>query len=105
VELSASVSERLLQVVDKRIDPYARRDALDQLTREAFLVLASDWAFSVSHDNAAQYARGRAQGHAARFFKLAEALEGYDDDESDALAADFRSLTYPFAHLDARGLL
>ena len=105
VELAAAVSERLLQVVDKRVDPYARRDALDQLTREAFLVLASDWAFSVSHDNAAQYARGRAQGHAARFFKLAEALEAYDDDEADALAADFRSLTYPFAHLDARGLL
>jgi 1,4-alpha-glucan branching enzyme len=105
VELSAAVSERLLQAVDKRVDPYARRDALDQLTREAFLVLASDWAFNVFHDNAAEYARGRAAGHAARFFKLAEALEAYNDDEADTLAAEFRVSTYPFAHLDARGLL
>lgn len=35
--------------------------AADQLAREAFLLSASDWAFMITRDSAAQYARQRAQ--------------------------------------------
>ena len=42
----------------------AATPVLDQLAREALLALASDWAFMVSKDTAAGYARDRAAAHA-----------------------------------------
>jgi 1,4-alpha-glucan branching enzyme len=70
------------------------------LTREAFLALSSDWAFMVTHDSAAAYARHRAHEHARRFHALADRIEAGRD--SSRLTAEFAAVDGPFAHLDAR---
>jgi 1,4-alpha-glucan branching enzyme len=72
-----AVADRLLDVVRRCAGPASpRRTDLDDLAREALLVLSSDWAFMVSRDSAAGYARERHDGHVARFHALADAVEG-----------------------------
>jgi len=47
------------------------RDTLgDALTTELLLGLASDWAFMITKDSAAEYARGRAAAHFSRVAQL-----------------------------------
>ena len=95
------VQDRLLSTVDTHRG--ATRDpALDQLAREAFLALASDWAFMVTKDSAAGYARDRAFTHAGRVHALADLLDAGDRTGALRLAADLRALDGPFGHLDAR---
>jgi 1,4-alpha-glucan branching enzyme len=77
---------------------------LDQLAREAFLALSSDWAFMVTHDSAAAYARDRAATHAGRVHALADLLDAGDRPGAEALADRLRVLDGPFGHLDARRL-
>lgn len=72
--------------------------------REAMLALSSDWAFMVSKDSAAEYARRRAAEHAARFEALAAALSSGDAARAAAVAAEQRVADYPFGQLDARAL-
>jgi 1,4-alpha-glucan branching enzyme len=99
---SRDVQRRLLDVVDKR-DPSPGRDpALDQLAREAFLVMASDWAFCVTKDSAADYARARHATHRDRFHELAAAIEGRHAARAVLLAERFRAVDGAFGHLDAR---
>jgi 1,4-alpha-glucan branching enzyme len=95
-----AVADRLLDVVRRCAPPGSgRRPDLDDLAREAMLALASDWAFMVSRDSAARYARERHAAHCARFHSLADALEGHGPhpgpSPDGALAA----------HLDARLLV
>ncbi len=95
-----AVADRLLDVVRRYAPPGSgRRPDLDDLAREAMLALASDWAFMVSRDSAAAYARERHGAHCARFHSLADALEGLGPhpgpSRDGALAA----------HLDARLLV
>ncbi|HEU4676241.1 MAG TPA: 1,4-alpha-glucan branching protein domain-containing protein [Motilibacteraceae bacterium] len=78
-----------------------RDRARDQLAREALLALSSDWAFMVTRDSAADYARHRAKTHCDRFWSLAHALRRQDPD-ARRLAASFAEADGPFAHLDAR---
>ena len=99
----AHVQKRLFSVLDSRAaaDPAAGRDpAADQLVREAFLLSASDWAFMVTRDSAADYARQRARQHAERFAALADAIESGIGAET--LAAELRAVDGPFGRLDAR---
>ena len=105
VDLGEEVSERLLRVVDKQSDPRCRNDAVDQLGREAFLALSSDWAFMVSHDSTPDYARRRAHGHAQAFHDLADALEDGDAPRAAQVAARLRAIDRPFPGFDARSLL
>jgi len=58
--------------LDSRRDQMtAGRDTFgDGLTTELFLGLASDWAFMISKDSAAEYARGRADAHFRRVSEL-----------------------------------
>ena len=98
---SRDVQRRLLDIVDKRA-PRARDEALDQLAREAFLVMSSDWAFCVTKDTAAEYARSRHAAHRDRFWQLAHAVESGHDDRARHLALRFRALDGVFGHLDAR---
>ena len=98
---SRDVQRRLLDVVDKR-EPRARDAALDQLAREAFLVMSSDWAFCVTKDSAAEYARSRHATHRDRFYDLAHAIEGRHDERARLLADRYRATDGPFGHLDAR---
>ena len=102
-ELVASVQERLLQIVDKT-EPAGprRRHDLDQLMREAFLTMSSDWAFMVTHDSAAPYARQRAHEHARRFHALADRIEAGRN--ADRLTAELRAVDGIFGHLDARAM-
>jgi 1,4-alpha-glucan branching enzyme len=95
------VQERLLSTLDAHRGP-VRDPVLDQLAREALLALSSDWAFMVSHDSAAGYARDRAAGHAARLHALADLLDAGDRTGADDLARRLQVLDGPFGHLDAR---
>jgi 1,4-alpha-glucan branching enzyme len=100
VDESARVRRRLLELVDAH-GTRDRSPALDQLVREALLALSSDWAFMVTKDSAAGYARGRFAEHVGRFEKLA-ALLGSGDER--AYAAELARVDGPFGHLDARQL-
>ncbi|MBW4716546.1 1,4-alpha-glucan branching protein domain-containing protein [Saccharothrix obliqua] len=98
VDLNAGVQRELLD-----LDlPGATRDPVaDQAVREALLALSSDWAFMVTKDTAADYARYRAKEHADRFAELV-ALRRHGG--GHARAAELRAADGPFGHLDARGL-
>jgi 1,4-alpha-glucan branching enzyme len=85
------------------LGPGPTRDPVaDALAQEALLALSSDWAFMVSKDSAAAYARERAATHADHVDELAR------------LRADGRTATAlrrvavwpagPFGHVDVRGV-
>jgi len=98
---NARVQRRLLEITDAVVRPgLSRRPDLDQLTREALLMLSSDWAFMVSQDTAARYARDRAGAHELRFRRLAEAITNGRDASREA--AELARVDGPFGHLDAR---
>jgi 1,4-alpha-glucan branching enzyme len=99
---SVAVQRRLLDLVDKRTPRRAADPALDQAAREAFLVMSSDWAFCVSRDTAADYARARHAAHVRRFTELADALESRHEDGATLVAQRLRAVDGPFGHLDAR---
>jgi len=95
-----AVADRLLDVVRRCAGPASpRRTDLDDLAREALLVLSSDWAFMVSRDSAAGYARERHDGHVARFHALADAVEGTGAHPGPSVDGALAS------HLDARLLV
>ena len=77
-----------------------RDPVADQLLREALLTTASDWAFMVSKDSAAEYARTRAWTHAHAVREIAGAAPW----DAAGLAARWRRADGPFAALDARTL-
>lgn len=78
------------------------RDATrDQVARSALLALASDWAFMITKDSAAGYARDRHARHHADVARLASLVERADP-AAVAYADRLRSLDGPFGHLDAR---
>ncbi|MFB9907945.1 1,4-alpha-glucan branching protein domain-containing protein [Allokutzneria oryzae] len=101
VSSGAELQRKLLATVA----PGTVRSAVqDQLVREALLALSSDWAFMVTKDSAADYARHRAHVHTERFEELAR-LIGYGDlAKAEGLAARLREQDGPFGHLDARSL-
>lgn len=103
VDLGRELCALLLDTVDAstpaRQEP--GRAAVDQLARECLLGLASDWAFCVAKDSAADYARSRAHGHAERARALAAALRCGDRSRVERLTRSARALDYPFGRLDA----
>jgi 1,4-alpha-glucan branching enzyme len=104
VGANARVTKRLLDVVDSQLGAGAaspRRADLDQLARDGLLTVSSDWAFMVTKDSAASYARDRVDAHESAFAALARAV---DAGRGQALAGAQRAVDGPFAHLDARGL-
>jgi 1,4-alpha-glucan branching enzyme len=95
-----TVADRMLHVVPRCAPPgSARRPDLDDLVREGMLALASDWAFMVSRDSAAAYARDRHAAHTTRFHALADALEGRGPQPGGSLDGALAS------QLDARMLV
>jgi 1,4-alpha-glucan branching enzyme len=100
VTAGASLQSELLGV-----PPVPWRDPVrDQLVREALLMLSSDWAFMVTKDSAADYARRRAKVHGERFAELT-ALIRADHPSRVTRAAALRAEDGLFGRLDARGLL
>jgi len=72
-----------------------RQPTGDAIVTELLLALASDWAFMITKDSAAQYARGRSHDH---FTRLADMLRAVHHDP----AATFSDDRLPF--IDARRL-
>ena len=99
VTSGAAVQKRLLDVVDSQPMDGSRREDLDQLARDALLTLSSDWAFMVTKDSAAGYARDRFNRHEANFSLLAKAIDG---GRGRAPAAAQALVDGPFGHLDGR---
>ncbi len=102
VDDHAALQREVLAVVDARPDRCAPDAAYDQLVRSLLLALASDWAFMVTKDSAAEYARRRHGEHLAATRRLARLLAGGQHDEALVEAAAQRSTDGPFQHLDAR---
>ena len=99
VALNARVQKALLSVPPAGPVRDPLRDALAQ---EALLALSSDWAFMVTKDSAAGYARDRAHAHAARVEELAGLLHA---GRRAAAAHRVRAWpAHPFGHVDARDL-
>ena len=100
-----SLAKEALAVLDATHPRNQRSQAHDQLVRELLLALSSDWAFMVSHDTAADYARSRFDGHARATGALAHALrEGRLDDALQYAARDAER-DHPFGALDSRSFL
>jgi 1,4-alpha-glucan branching enzyme len=104
VELNSQVQRRLLDRVDRAPAGPGRSRALDALARQALLALSSDWAFMVSKDSAAGYARDRAAQHAGRVAELAGLLDAGRVADAQRLATDLDSQDALFGQLNA-GLL
>jgi 1,4-alpha-glucan branching enzyme len=106
VSETADVQKRLFALLDASFDPTfesgGRSEVADQLAREAMLLSSSDWAFMVSRESAAEYARGRATSHARRFQALADLVETGDRHGAAQLARSLRAIDGPFGQLDAR---
>jgi 1,4-alpha-glucan branching enzyme len=97
---NAELQQRVAKVL--AVPSTARDEARDQLARSTLLALSSDWAFMVSKDSAAGYARGRHDRHHRDARALADLVERGDLTASVALAQRLRALDGPFGHLDAR---
>ena len=79
----------------RRRPPRFRDPARDQLVREALLTLSSDWAFMVTKDSAADYARRRAKVHADRFGELASLVRAGQSARARARADELRGRGRP----------
>lgn len=106
VDLNAEVVRTALDTLDKMA---AQSDGLrdpvaDQLLREAVLAVSSDWAFMVSKDSAAGYARDRAHEHAHAVREIAAAVAGGQLAKARQLAAGWYAADGFFPALDARRL-
>ena len=97
-------NERLRDRVAKVLAiPTPDRDPVrDQLVRSTLLALSSDWAFMVTKDSAAAYARDRHDRHHREARHLADLVERGDDSAARALATRSHAVDGPFGHLDAR---
>ena len=109
VKLNDEVVATALDTIDKSRDgrhgTVELRDRVnDQILREALLAVSSDWAFMVSKDSAAGYARDRAHLHAHAVREIAEALNSGQVARSHRLAAGWTVADGLFPGLDARRL-
>ncbi|CAM3756677.1 glycoside hydrolase family 57 protein [Smaragdicoccus niigatensis] len=103
VQLNAEVVETALAALDKNPSELRNRTN-DQLIREALMAVSSDWAFMVSKDSAAGYARDRAHRHAHATREIAEAMTSGQFAKAERLAQDWNQVDGLFPALDARRL-
>lgn len=108
VALNDEVVRTALDTVDKDRSGSTglelRNPVNDQLLREALLTVSSDWAFMVSKDSAAGYARDRAHLHAHAVREIAEAAASSQLARAHRLAAGWAQADGLFPGLDARRL-
>lgn len=100
-----SLAKEALAVLDATHPRLQRSPLHDQLMRELLLALSSDWAFMVSHDTAAEYARARFDGHARATSALVAALRESRIDDARRHAQRDAERDHPFGALDARSFL
>lgn len=103
---NARAQARVLELLKTLDHDAGRNPVADQLARDLVLALQSDWAFMVSHDSAAQYARHRHDSHHWNLAELVDHIEqfGWNDNRSLTLAAGQRHIDGPFGHIDGRRL-
>jgi 1,4-alpha-glucan branching enzyme len=100
-----ALHERVQKSLLDAAAPGPARDPLrDALATEALLALSSDWAFMVTKDSAAGYARERAFGHAARVEELAGLLTADRRRAATRRVDAWGGDDAVFGHLDARRL-
>lgn len=111
VTLNEEVVATALDAIDKsRGDaavggrPELRNRVNDQILRETLMAIASDWAFMVSKDSAAEYARRRAHIHAHALREIADAAARGQNDRAAELASQWNRADGLFPALDARRL-
>ncbi len=108
VDLNAEVVRQALDALDKMRAEAGRADVrdpvADQILREAILTISSDWAFMVSKDSAAGYARDRAHRHAHAAREIIAAVSGGQLAKARQLAAGWYAADGLFPALDARRL-
>ncbi|NKY35410.1 glycoside hydrolase family 57 protein [Nocardia speluncae] len=106
VELNEEIVRLALDTTAKmRADaPTGRDPVADQLLREAILTVSSDWAFMVSKDSAAGYARDRSHQHAHAVREIAGAVGAGQFARARELAAGWAVADGVFPALDARRL-
>ena len=100
VDDNERLRDRVLKVL--AIATPDRDPVRDQLARSTLLALSSDWAFMVTKDSAAGYARDRHDRHHREARLLADLVERGDTSAAHALALRLRDVDGPFGHLDAR---
>ncbi len=107
VALNSDVVRSALDTVAKRIDTrrVGRDRVADQILREALLTVSSDWAFMVSKDSAAGYARERAFKHAHATREICWAADTGRDGTAARLADGWHRADNLFAGLDARRIM
>ena len=93
VALHEALQQEFLTHLDACAPLVARMPYLDDALQQLFLALASDWAFMVTKDSAADYARARAYEHGERMRSILRSRIP-DSDHADRV----------FGHLDARCL-
>ena len=111
VQLNSEVVDTALTTVDKSRGrdnapgrPELRNRVNDQVLRETLMTVSSDWAFMVSKDSAAGYARERAHKHAHATREISEALVSGRDAVAERLAEGWNRADGLFPGLDARRL-
>jgi 1,4-alpha-glucan branching enzyme len=111
VQLNTEVVQTALDAVDKARGaqrapgrPELRDRVNDQILREAIMTVQSDWAFMVSKDSAAGYARDRAHLHAHATREIAGAAAAGHLDRARQLADGWNHADGLFPSLDARRL-
>ena len=100
-----SLTKEALVTLDTTHPRRVRSRVHDQLVRELLLALSSDWAFMVSHDTAAGYARDRFEGHARAVTGLVHALREGRKDDAERLSISDAEGDHPFGSLDARAFI
>jgi 1,4-alpha-glucan branching enzyme len=104
VESNAALESRVIEVLSQeRQRGLLHRDpVLDQLVTELLLTLSSDWAFMVTKDSAANYARQRAAEHASAAMRLIRAIDSQDGLAARQITRELRTSDNCLGHLDAR---
>ena len=100
--LEVEVLDTLRKYFDDPVHLRERSIAADQLARELLLTLASDWAFMITKDSAAQYARRRSGDHLAATKDLIRLISSGNSAAARACAIQQQQRDYAFGHLDAR---
>jgi 1,4-alpha-glucan branching enzyme len=100
-----SLAKEALAALDETHPRLERSRVHDQVMRELLLALSSDWAFMVSHDTAASYARDRFDGHARSVSALVGALREGRWSDAHRLAERDGERDHPFGALDARAFV
>ena len=100
-----SLAKEVLDALDATHPRNARSPVHDQMLRELLLALSSDWAFMVSHDTAAAYARDRFAHHARATGSLVSALRDGREEDAYRICAREGAIDHPFGSLDSRAFL